>query len=52
MKPRKVSDDEALFEQTIKSLESQVTNVGAHLTVDTQARLLYVQEIKQMSDRL
>jgi hypothetical protein len=52
METRKVSDDEVLFERTIKSLESQITNVGAHLTVDTQARLLYVQEIRQMSDRL
>jgi hypothetical protein len=52
MEPSKVSDEEALFEHTIKSLEGQVANVGAHLTVDTQARLLYVQEIKQMSDRL
>jgi hypothetical protein len=52
MEPSKVSDEEVLFERTIKWLESQITNVGAHLTIDTQARLLYIQEIKQMSDRL
>lgn len=52
MEPRKVSDDEALFERTMKSLESQITNVGAHLTIDTQARLTYTREIKRMSDRL
>jgi hypothetical protein len=48
----KVSEEEEFFEHTIKSLESQITNVGAHLTIDTQARLLYIQEIKRMSDRL
>ncbi|MBV7538993.1 hypothetical protein KW842_24800 [Duganella sp. sic0402] len=48
----KASDEQSLFESTMKSLESQVSNVGAHLTIDTQARLLYVQEIKRMSDRL
>ncbi|MQA23740.1 hypothetical protein [Rugamonas rivuli] len=52
MEQSKVSDEEALFERTIKSLESQITNVGAHLTIDTQARLLYIREIKRMADNL
>lgn len=52
MEARNVSDEEALFEHTIKSLEGQISNIGAHLTIDTQARLLYVQEIKVLSARL
>lgn len=52
MEPSKINDQEALFERTIKSLESLITNVGAHLTIDTQARLLYIREIKRMSDNL
>jgi hypothetical protein len=52
MEPSKPNNEEVLFEQAIKSLESQITNVGAHLTIDTHARLLYIGEIKRMSDRL
>lgn len=52
MESNKISDDQELFEQTMKSLEGQITNVGAHLTIDTRARLLYTKEIKRMSDRL
>ncbi|MYM68298.1 hypothetical protein GTP45_15885 [Pseudoduganella sp. FT55W] len=52
MEPVKISDEELLFEHMVKSLESQITNVGAHLTIDTRARLLYIKEIKRMSDRL
>ena len=52
MEAKTVSDEEALFEHTIKSLEGQISNIGAHLTIDTQARLLYVQEIKVLSARL
>jgi hypothetical protein len=51
MEPRKTTD-EALFEHTMKSLEAQITNAGAHLVIDTRARLLYTQEIKRMSDKL
>lgn len=51
MEPSK-TDDEALFERTMRSLEVQITNVGAHLAIDTRARLLYTQEIKHMSEKL
>lgn len=47
-----LTNDEAVFERIIQSLQAQITNVGAHLTIDTRARLLYVQEIKYMSDKL
>lgn len=52
MQPNKISAEEELFERTMESLEAQITSVGAHLAIDTQARLLYTQEIKRMSDRL
>jgi hypothetical protein len=52
MEPTKAKDEQALFERTMASLEAQITNVGAHLTIDTRARLLYTQEIKHMSDQL
>jgi hypothetical protein len=46
------SDDEVLFDRVMRSLESQITNIGAHLTIDSKARFAYMKEIKQMSDRL
>lgn len=52
MEPSAPNDDEALFDSTIKSLEAQVSNVGAHIALDTRARFLYAQEIKRMSARL
>lgn len=52
MEPSKPAEDEALFEQTMKSLEAQITNAGAHLEIDTRARKLYAQEIKRMSAKL
>ncbi|MTV39330.1 hypothetical protein [Duganella radicis] len=52
MEPNKTDDDQAPFESTMKSLEAQATNVGAHLAIDTKARLIYAQEIKRMSDTL
>lgn len=52
MEPNKTDNDEAIFNSTMKSLEAQITNVGAHLSIDTRARLLYIQEIKNMSDKL
>jgi hypothetical protein len=46
------SDDEVLFDRVMRSLEGQITNIGAHLTIDSKARFAYMKEIKQMSDRL
>lgn len=46
------ANDEALFESTMKSLQAQISNVAAHITIDTRARRLYNQEIKRMADRL
>lgn len=46
------SDDEILFDRTMQSLEAQITSAGAHLTIDSKARLTYTIEIKRMSNRL
>ncbi len=46
------TDDRLTFENAIKSLQAQLANVGAHLTIDSSARLAYAREIKFMADRL
>ena len=46
------SDDEILFDRTMQSMEAQITSAGAHLTIDSKARLTYTIEIKRMSHRL
>ena len=52
MEPGTSNDDEALFNRTIKSLEAEISNAGAHITIDARARSLYSQEIKRMSTKL
>ncbi|MYM41080.1 hypothetical protein [Duganella qianjiadongensis] len=52
MEPNKVHEGKDLFESTMKSLESQISSAGAHLTIDTHVRVLYAQEIKRMSSTL
>ncbi|MCC6071202.1 hypothetical protein ACFSQU_16820 [Massilia sp. GCM10020059] len=44
--------DRTAFENEINSLEAQTANLGAHLTVDSSARLAYTREIKRMADNL
>jgi len=46
------NDDQALFERTIKSLEAEISNAGAHMAIDARARSLYAQEIRSMSAKL
>ena len=45
-------ENQELFEQTIRSLEAQLANAGAHLTLDASARSAYAREIKRMADTL
>ena len=40
------------FDQAMKALESQVANVGAHITIDSTTRLTYSREIKSMAKKL
>lgn len=46
------SEDKKLFEQSIKALESQLANAGAHITVDSSTRLAYAREIRLMAKKL
>jgi hypothetical protein len=46
------SKDRDTFDQAMKALESQIANVGAHVTVDSTTRLAYSREIKAMSKKL
>ncbi|MYM85094.1 hypothetical protein GTP44_24505 [Duganella sp. FT50W] len=46
------TDDRAHFDRAMKALESQVANVGAHITIDSTTRLAYAREIKAMAIRL
>lgn len=46
------SDDEILFDRTVQSIEAQITGAGAHLTIDSKARITYTTEIRRMSNRL
>lgn len=52
METSKTHDDQALFENTIKSLETQLSNAGVHVTIDSTARIAYAREIKRMADTL
>jgi hypothetical protein len=40
------------FESTIEALEAEIANLGAHVTIDSTARLHYAQQIKAMSNDL
>ncbi|MFL0797812.1 MAG: hypothetical protein K6L73_10040 [Cellvibrionaceae bacterium] len=44
--------DQQLFESITQSLEAQIINAGAHLTLDAKARHLYSQQIKLFSNDL
>jgi hypothetical protein len=45
-------ENQELFEREIRSLEAQLANAGAHLTIDATARAAYAREIKRMADTL
>lgn len=45
-------EDKAQFERAMKTLENQVANVGAHVAIDSTARLGYAREIRAMSQKL
>ncbi|MBZ2209140.1 hypothetical protein [Massilia soli] len=46
------SSDRSTFNKAIDSMEAQAANIGAHLTVDSSARLAYTREIKRMAEKL
>ncbi len=45
-------EDRKVFESAIRALESEVANIGAHLTVDATARQAYSRQIRAMSAEL
>lgn len=44
--------DREVFESAIRALESEVANIGVHLTVDSAARQAYSKQIRAMSAEL
>jgi hypothetical protein len=46
------TEDRKLFDRAMKSLESQVANIGVHVAVDSTMRLAYAREIKAMAGKL
>lgn len=44
--------DRALFESAMRSLESEIANIGAHLFVDSSARQAYTRQIGAMAAEL
>lgn len=50
--PAALDNDRAAFENSIRSLEAEIANIGAHLVIDSSARQAYAQQIKAMADKL
>lgn len=48
----KNSEDRAIFDRAMRSLESQIANVGVHVAIDSTTRLAYSREIKAMAAKL
>ena len=46
------TDDRDLFEATIRALQGDVTNAGAHLIIDAQVRRLYAEQIRAMAEAM
>ena len=46
------SSDQNIFERAIRALETEIANIGAHATIDGQARQAYARQIKRMADEL
>ncbi len=44
--------DRELFESAIRALESEIANIGIHLTIDAEARRAYSKQILAMSSEL
>lgn len=46
------SADRIAFEDAIKSLEAQIANAGAHMSIDSHTRLAYSREVRKMAGQL
>jgi hypothetical protein len=47
-----LDNDRTIFENSIRSMEAEIANLGAHLTIDSLARQAYGQQIKAFADKL
>jgi hypothetical protein len=45
-------NDRTIFESTIQGLETEIANVGVHMTIDASARQAYTRQIRQMANEL
>lgn len=45
-------EDQKIFEASIQALQSEIANVGVHLTIDAEARQAYSKQILKMSSEL
>jgi len=46
------SKEQSIFESSIRALEAEIANVGAHLVIDSEARQAYVRLTKALADDL
>lgn len=49
---KETAKDRIAFENALQSLEAQIANVGAHLAVDSHARMAYARGIRKLADQL
>jgi len=47
-----VNNEKNIFDNTIRSLEAEIANIGVHLTIDPTSRQTYARQIKVMADKL
>ncbi len=47
-----VNQDKEVFESSIRALEAEIANIGAHFIVDSEARKAYAKQIKAMATEL
>lgn len=44
--------EQELFERTVRAMEAEIANAGAHLAIDSSARQTYHRQIRLMADQL
>lgn len=50
--PSPAGNERGSFESVIQALESDLANIGAHLSIDAHARQIYARRIREMADEL
>ena len=49
--PKSTPNDRSAFESSIRALEAELASIGAHLAIDSGARLQYTRQIKEMEGK-